>query len=385
MSETEGLPWKYVNVEGLQEILMVKIKQGYTFPLNPKWVLCDPGWKAVYDALLASQASNVQDSLNCWYPPESGIREKIEEISKKYPSGFVRSPVDAEKLNTSQFNDEEDIDGTAAMDLAEQELRSYETLRRAKRKLRAVLIWMSFIMDRQNEVAERKKEKGIESQKDEAGLSDGEALRKNLQPLLRQRIISTIKHQELKIRDSQDRADYVPKLLDRLKKQKSFISRRASKTIPLQQLKPKSSLPAGVVSASIQGRYAGKAFRSSLTPLESSFAELDLSDSARASQKKSGRLESMSSGTLGFLDESGCSLDASSSRLGDGPSALDMPSQLSNGRSSSSEEDDEEKLEGTDKSPQQETSKSTRRERGSLGKSKQVSLSDLQRASNKTT
>jgi hypothetical protein len=377
MSETEGLPWKYVNVEGLQEILMEKINQGYTFPLNPKWVLCDPGWKAVYDALLASQASNVQDSLNCWYPPESGIREKIEEISSKYPSGFVRLPDDAEKLISSQsmFDGEDDIDGTAAMDLAEQELRSYETLRRAKRKLRAVLIWMSFIMDRQHEVAERKKEQGIESPEKKAGLSDGEELRKNLQPLLRQTMLSTMKHQELKIRDSLDRED-VPKLLDRLKKQKSFISRRsASKTIPLQQLKPKSSLPAGTVSASVQGRYAGKAFRSSLTPLNDSYGSFDLSDSGRDSRRACARLESNSSATLGSLDESESSfLDASSSKLDDSRYVLDMSSQRSSGRSSSDVDDEESK-----------TSKSTRRERWSLDKPKEVNLSDLQRASNKTT
>lgn len=377
MSETEGLPWKYVNVEGLQEILMQKIKQGYTFPLNPKWVLCDPGWKAVYDALLASQASNVQDSLNCWYPPESGIRERIEEISKKFPNGFVRLPEDVETLNSSQsmLYDEDDIDGTAAMDLAEQELRSYETLRRAKRKLRAVLIWMSFIMDRQHEVAERKKEQGIESPQKSAGLSDGEELRKNIQPLLRQTMVSTMKHQELKIRDSQDRADHVPKLLDRLKKQKSFISRRASKTIPLQQLKPKSSLPAGVVSASVPGRFAGKAFRSSLTPFDSSFSDFDLSDSGREGRKMAGRLDSMSSTNLGSLDESGCSFDASSNLLFEGSSAIDMSSDRLSGRTSSSEEEETEKP---------KTSKSTRRGRSSLGKSQELNLADLQRASNKT-
>jgi hypothetical protein len=51
-------------------------------------VLCDPGWKRVYDKLLSSNMPNVQDSLNCWLPPDSGLREKIENISRKHPNGF---------------------------------------------------------------------------------------------------------------------------------------------------------------------------------------------------------------------------------------------------------------------------------------------------------
>ena len=82
------VPWVYVNEEELRELLIDKIDRGFTFPLNPKWVLCDPGWKEVYDKLLQSQASNVQASLDCWYPPSSGIREKIEEVCAKHPYAF---------------------------------------------------------------------------------------------------------------------------------------------------------------------------------------------------------------------------------------------------------------------------------------------------------
>lgn len=49
------VPWMYVNEEQLRDLLCEKIDQGFTFPLNPKWVLCDPGWKKVYDKLLLSQ------------------------------------------------------------------------------------------------------------------------------------------------------------------------------------------------------------------------------------------------------------------------------------------------------------------------------------------
>jgi hypothetical protein len=47
-----NIKWKKMNVKELQEILIEKIDVGFTFPINPKWVLCDPGWKRVYE--------------NCW-------------------------------------------------------------------------------------------------------------------------------------------------------------------------------------------------------------------------------------------------------------------------------------------------------------------------------
>ena len=83
----DGIPWRYTNARGLIHILCEKIDQGFTFPLNPKWVLCDKGWRRVYDKLLASQKPNVQDSLSIWYPNK--IRDRIVEISAKHSRGFV--------------------------------------------------------------------------------------------------------------------------------------------------------------------------------------------------------------------------------------------------------------------------------------------------------
>lgn len=42
----------------------------------------------MYDKLLASNHPNVQDSINCWLPPETGLREQIAEISARHPGGF---------------------------------------------------------------------------------------------------------------------------------------------------------------------------------------------------------------------------------------------------------------------------------------------------------
>ena len=49
---------------------------------------CDPGWRQVYDKLLASVAPNVEESVDCWLPPGSGLREEISRISDCHPNGF---------------------------------------------------------------------------------------------------------------------------------------------------------------------------------------------------------------------------------------------------------------------------------------------------------
>jgi len=93
------VPWKYVNVKDLQTILSQKIAEGFVFPLNPKWILCDPGWKKIYDDLLASDALYADLSKDVWFPPYSGIRERIDEIHKKHPNGFKPSTQPNRKLS----------------------------------------------------------------------------------------------------------------------------------------------------------------------------------------------------------------------------------------------------------------------------------------------
>jgi len=91
------VPWKYVNVKDLQAILSQKIAEGFVFPLNPKWILCDPGWKKIYDDLLASDALYADLSKDVWFPPYSGIRERIDEIHKTHPNGFQPCTTPARK------------------------------------------------------------------------------------------------------------------------------------------------------------------------------------------------------------------------------------------------------------------------------------------------
>ena len=120
------VPWKKVKLGELQDILCTAIDDGFTFPINPKWVLVDPGWKRVYDRLINSKSSNVQESLSVWFPPGSGLQERIQSISCKYPSGCVAFSKE------SGSKDKE-----AERDLALYQLERHVVLQRAKAKLRA--------------------------------------------------------------------------------------------------------------------------------------------------------------------------------------------------------------------------------------------------------
>jgi hypothetical protein len=162
-----GRSWVYVDQDELKEILLAKIKLGYTFPLNPKWILCDPGWKNVYDQLMKSYHPNVQDSLQCWYPPESGTRERIENVYNKYPDGFQRlknnanDNIKAFKIEPRRSTRLSYVDGTAAMDLAELELKYYLIFQRARRRLKAILM-LKRMLDR------IRKERSLEEEQQEA-------------------------------------------------------------------------------------------------------------------------------------------------------------------------------------------------------------------------
>lgn len=78
---------------GLQDYLMQKVDEGFTFPLNPKWLLCDSrGWYELYQKLLLSENEETQQSMNVWYPPDSGLREQIERVHNMRPEGFYEKP-----------------------------------------------------------------------------------------------------------------------------------------------------------------------------------------------------------------------------------------------------------------------------------------------------
>jgi hypothetical protein len=124
------VPWMYVSAKELREFLLQKVDEGFTFPLNPKWILCDEGWKEIWDSLLRSNRPHVQDSLYIWFPDM--IREKIKSIHQCHPHGFI-------------CDQPSRVEGTEAMDLATLELDAYMTLRRAKVKLRAIIAFIDLL------------------------------------------------------------------------------------------------------------------------------------------------------------------------------------------------------------------------------------------------
>eukprot|EP00984_Skeletonema_dohrnii_P007907 scaffold2911_cov159-Skeletonema_dohrnii-CCMP3373.AAC.15 len=141
------VPWKYVDIDELMEILADKIDEGFAFPLNPKWILCDEGWKDLYDKLLASEAPNVQDALNVWYPAD--VRARIDAISSKHPIaiGYGNGPSEGEGANPrtaeglalmkkKRLLRQQGHEELFSAEIAELELERYKHARRGKGKLR---------------------------------------------------------------------------------------------------------------------------------------------------------------------------------------------------------------------------------------------------------
>jgi len=108
------VPWKYVNCKELQDLLIGFADQGFTFPMNPKWLLCDEGWMSIFNKLAESDKSAIKQSLEVWYPPH--IRRRILDISAKFPSGYQK---------TDQCEESAD---KAEKDLAEFELEHFITM-----------------------------------------------------------------------------------------------------------------------------------------------------------------------------------------------------------------------------------------------------------------
>eukprot|EP00980_Cylindrotheca_fusiformis_P005136 scaffold1088_cov90-Cylindrotheca_fusiformis.AAC.1 len=129
----ETVPWRYLNVMELQNLLLTKIQEGFVFPLNPKWILCDPGWKNVYDHLMDSKALYADSCRDVWYPPGLGIRKRIEKICSKYPNGFRRGTGRVSFIASKGYSPlrqvleqgGEEMSGNAYFELAELELEQY--------------------------------------------------------------------------------------------------------------------------------------------------------------------------------------------------------------------------------------------------------------------
>lgn len=119
-------PWDYKSEEGVREFLMQRIQEGFSFPLNPVWPVRDKGWYAVLDALKSKNA----EGMDSWYPPESGLLQKIETLHQQYPAGFS---IAAKPVNAVQ-----EMNVMEEKDLAMHEVARHAAMFQARNKLTAV-------------------------------------------------------------------------------------------------------------------------------------------------------------------------------------------------------------------------------------------------------
>jgi len=84
--EFPNKPWDYLNEKSLRMFLLDRLKEGFSFPINPVWPVRDKGWFEVFTAMHDNKAS--WGCIQAWYPPQVAIVEKIHEMHKEHPDGF---------------------------------------------------------------------------------------------------------------------------------------------------------------------------------------------------------------------------------------------------------------------------------------------------------
>lgn len=82
----EDKPWTYIAENELRNWLLERVREGFSFPLNPVWPVRDNGWFNVWEELW--RQSEIEGTCQCWYPPESGIKERVDAIHSEFPKGF---------------------------------------------------------------------------------------------------------------------------------------------------------------------------------------------------------------------------------------------------------------------------------------------------------
>ena len=85
-------PWRYMNMQEVQSFLMDRIDDGFCFPLNPKWVLCDQGWYEVFEKLVASEAAQTGLVAPAVIDPAKPAPERYHKrgLHDTAPSGNAR-------------------------------------------------------------------------------------------------------------------------------------------------------------------------------------------------------------------------------------------------------------------------------------------------------
>jgi len=116
----ESPPWKTVTEPELRAFLLERAAEGFSFPLNPVWPVRDPGWAEVLHELQQHEEANT--NLKCWFPPESGVLERIEELHAEYPGGFGAGEEKKLRRRSSFWRNMTDCDTRDVANLASLEL-----------------------------------------------------------------------------------------------------------------------------------------------------------------------------------------------------------------------------------------------------------------------
>lgn len=120
-------PWRSTDKPGLCKFLLEKANEGFSFPLNPVWPVRDEGWYEIYEALRDNPDNS--GPFQAWYPPQSGIAKRIEELHRRFPRGFI--PCEVMKAKSSA-NKENELCGMERADFEHQKMsRNWKRLRAA--------------------------------------------------------------------------------------------------------------------------------------------------------------------------------------------------------------------------------------------------------------
>ena len=132
--------WKYMGQSDLRAFLLDRAKDGFAFPVNPKWILCDHSeWMDIFKALESNADPSVRAAIDAWFPPSSGLRERLRAIRSSHPTGFQP---ERDQLGHDEAAAAVAADKGLCCDMAHLHYRRYLTMKRAKLKLHAAFVWM---------------------------------------------------------------------------------------------------------------------------------------------------------------------------------------------------------------------------------------------------
>eukprot|EP00927_Polykrikos_kofoidii_P039723 TRINITY_DN34052_c0_g1_i1.p1 TRINITY_DN34052_c0_g1~~TRINITY_DN34052_c0_g1_i1.p1 ORF type:complete len:1293 (-),score=179.43 TRINITY_DN34052_c0_g1_i1:7-3885(-) len=118
-------PWDYKSEAALRSFLVDRIREGFTFPLNPVWPIRDAGWYDVLTEIRAHKAA--QEAWDGWYPQK--IAKRIDAIHEAHKGGFANQlSTSSVRRSTSglrsrlRFSKGTSLSGSEQLDLLGQEL-----------------------------------------------------------------------------------------------------------------------------------------------------------------------------------------------------------------------------------------------------------------------